>query len=186
MTHMTRVAARLIGGLLALTLLAAGAKAQDGLGMDAFYGTWQGSAVSESEVSIHFRLTSRDIGVEIEPVDAKSFKMKWFTVQRQKGDPNAPTERLKETKVTFVNKKGTGLWVSTEGRDPLTGETLRWVRIDGNALIVNSFVVRNDGSSELQTYRRELTDIGMDLTFTRTIDGELVRTAKGRLVKIAR
>ena len=68
--------------------------------------------------------------------------------------------------------------------DPLAGWPFVWVRISGNTLTVYSLLVHEDGSYEFQTYDRTLSAMGMDLRFTRVLDGELVRSVTGTLVKV--
>ncbi len=170
--------------LSAIVLAVAPASAQNTLGIDAFYGQWQGSAVSESEISVYFQLTARDIGVTVRPAGEGKFELSWATIQRQKGNPDNPVEELKATTVVF-ERRNDGLWWDVESGSPSDGGLVRWARIEENVLIVNAFTIRPDGTSEIQTYRRAITDRGMELEFSRTLDGALVRTAKGQLVKIA-
>ncbi len=163
------------------------ARAQQDVSLPAFYGKWVGSAVSESEISVHFQLSVRDIGVEVKPLDGGAFELTWSTVQRQKGDPNAPTEVLKSTTLVFEPAPGRDdQWWAKDTGNLKDGKSVAWARIEKNALVVNSFAVNEDGSSELQTYQRALTGLGMELKFTRVIDGELVRTAEGKLTKFSR
>ena len=51
--------------LCLLLLILPGSSSAADLGIAAFEGVWQGSAVSESAVSANFQLTSRDIDVTI-------------------------------------------------------------------------------------------------------------------------
>ena len=74
----------LFAPMLAIVLFAlpfAGAAAQDTVSISAFYGQWSGSGVSESNVSLYFRLTSRDLDVTIAP-EGNGFVVNWTTVQR--------------------------------------------------------------------------------------------------------
>lgn len=172
-----------LAAALFLAMLTAPAARADDLAISAFYGDWQGNAISESGISLYFQLTVRDLNVRIEPREGEGFVLYWSTVQRQTGDPDAPTERLRETRLEFVPREGSTVWWGTATGDPRDGGQVQWARIDGNTLIVNSFAVREDGSSELQTYYRTLTERGMELDFRRVLDGEVVRTAKGVLTK---
>ncbi len=65
----------LAGALAAWPLAATPAWAQD-LSHAAFYGNWKGSALSESELSVYFRLTERDLDVTIGPAGA-GFTVAW-------------------------------------------------------------------------------------------------------------
>lgn len=174
---------RLVLGLL-LGLLALPAAAKD-VDIAAFFGNWEGNAVSESEISLYFRLTSRDIGVEVRPA-GDGFSITWKTVQRQKGDPNNPVEKLKSATTTYRPLRP-GVWAAEDNADPLThpGGTYSWAYVRDNTLVVKSLAIGADGSHEMQIYDRTLTGTGMALRFVRLQDGEEVRTAKGRLIKVA-
>lgn len=173
---------RLIAGLIML-LLAGPAAAKD-IAIAAFFGVWEGNAVSESDISLYFRLTSRDIGVEVRPA-GDGFALTWKTVQRQKGDPGNPTEELKSTTTTYRLVRP-GVWAAEGNGDPLTAsEPYSWAYVRDNALVVKSMAIRADGSHEMQIYERVLTGTGMELKFTRLQDGTAVRSARGRLIKVA-
>lgn len=161
------------------------AMAQD-LSIKAFHGLWKGSAVSESEVSSHFRVTARDLDVEIRPFAVGGFSLRWSTVLRQAGDPNAPKEELKQATVEFIpDPTRTGVWREDRQADPMSGQALHWARIAEQTLTVYSLGVREDGKADLQVYDRTLSALGMKLKFTRLVDGEEVRSASGQLVKHA-
>ena len=162
-------------------LAAAPAQAQE-LSIAAFYGNWKGSALSESELSVYFRLTARDLDVTIRPA-AEGFTISWTTVLRQKGDPDNPDIQRKSTTLGFVPAGRPNIWRATATGDPITGQTLAWARIKERTLSVTSMVITDDGGFEMQIYDRTLSDLGMELEFTRLRDGEPVRTAKGRLIK---
>ena len=171
----------------AMLLLVPAAQAQQQVSLGAFYGNWVGSAVSESEISVHFQLTVRDIGVEVKPLANNAFELTWSTVQRQKGNPDAPTEVLKSTTLVFEPAEGrSDQWWAKDTGELKDGNSVVWARLEKNALVVNSFAVNSDGSSELQTYHRALTGLGMELKFTRVLDGELVRSAEGKLTKFSK
>jgi len=178
-------AIRLVVSALALTaaLAAAPLGAQE-LSIAAFYGHWKGSGISESETSLYFRLTARDLDVVIRPEGA-GFNVAWTTVQRQKGDPDNPDVVRKSSSLSFVPSGRPGIWRGATSADPIAGGTLAWARIKGRTLTLNSMAIGDDGGHEMQVYQRTLNDLGMSLEFTRLKDGEPVRTAKGRLIKFA-
>jgi len=170
--------------VLALALGSARALAAD-LPITAFAGKWQGSAVSESNISVNFALTSRDIGVELRPA-ADGFTITWNTVQRQKGDPTNPTEVLRSTTMRFVDQRP-GVWRFADNADPLAAEQpFAWAHVSGKTLTISVLQIYQDGRHELQIYHRTLSDLGMSLEFTRVVEGQPVRRAGGRLVKIAK
>ena len=163
--------------------LATNAAATD-LTIAHFAGAWKGTAISESEISIHFQLTSRDIGVEVRPHDG-GFTLTWNTVQRQKGDPSNPEERLKSTTLEFAAERP-GVWRGADSADPLGSDGIySWAFVRETTLVVNTLRILADGSHEMQIYRRSLSGTGMALEFTRIVDGEPVRSVKGRLIKVA-
>lgn len=171
--------------VLAVVLVAGQATAQD-VSIKAFHGVWRGNALSESNISTHFRVTARDLDVEIRPFGAGGFTVHWATVLRQKGDPNAPAEVLKEAQVAFiVDENRKNVWKAATQGDPIQGKGYYWARLEGQTLSVYALGIGQDGTSELQIYRRTLTGGGMELEFTRNVDGESIRTAKGRLIKFA-
>jgi len=168
---------------LLLFLAALPARAQN-IDIAAFFGTWEGSALSESAISVYFELTNRDIGVQVRPT-ADGFSLGWMTVQRQKGNPSDPKEELKQTSIDFRRLRD-GVWAGSANADPLaSGAPYAWARIDRQTLVVNVLQITEDGRPELQVYRRTLTGGFMELEFSRLMDGREVRTAKGRLVKVA-
>ena len=174
--------------LLALVLFALpvrGAAAQDPVSIAAFYGQWSGSGVSESNVSLYFRLTSRDIDVLIEP-EGGGFVVSWTTVQRQRGDPDNPTPERKSSALQFLPTDRPNVWRGTGSSDPLLDERYAWARVLGQTLTVHTLVITADGGYEMQVYDRTLSPLGMNLEFSAFRNGESRRTAKGRLVKVAK
>jgi len=168
----------------AVMLASTAALAAD-LPISAFSGKWEGSAVSESNISVNFALTSRDIGVEVRP-DADGFTITWNTVQRQKGDPDNPKEVLKSTTMRFAALRR-GVWQQVDNPDPLTGDgAFAWAYIKGKVLTISSLQIYEDGRHEVQIYRRVLSGTGMALEFVRSVEGEPVRRAAGRLIKVAK
>lgn len=168
------------GVAVLITSFWAGAAAAADLSIAAFAGHWQGSGVSESAVSATFRLTARDLDVTIRP-GAGGFKLISTTVQRKKGDPNNPEAVRKTSEIEF--RPQGGMWLGGSNRDPRAEAGYVWARITGRTLVVHSLRVMPDGDSNHLIYRRTLSASGMSLDFQRLVDGERVRTVKGRLVK---
>ncbi len=153
----------------------------------AFEGVWRGNALSESDISTHFRVTARDMDVEIRTGEDRRFSVRWATVLRQTGNPDAPEEVLKEAKIYFApDPSRQKVWRQVEAGDPMSDDGYYWARLEDQTLTIYSLGVAGDGTAHLQVYRRTLTDLGMDLEFTRTVDGQPVRSAKGRLIKFAK
>lgn len=174
--------------LFALVLLAlpfGGAAAQDTVSVSAFYGQWSGSGVSESDVSLYFRLTSRDLDVSISP-QGDGFEVNWTTVQRQRGNPDNPTPERKSSVLRFVPTDRPNVWRATGSSDPLLDEHYAWARLLGQTLTVHTLAIAENGGYDMQVYKRTLSPLGMNLEFVAFRNGEERRTAKGRLVKVAK
>lgn len=150
----------------------------------AFQGHWQGSGVSESEVSINFRMTARDLDVVITPT-GDGFSLAWTTVQRQKGDPSKPNVVRKGSEIVFQRSGRPGVWQDAQSARGKAGDRYAWSRIEDNTLITQIVEIDDEGRSDLHVYRRTLSGSGMALEFRRLVDGELVRTVDGKLIKIA-
>lgn len=171
--------------LAGLVLATVPATAKD-LSIKAFHGLWKGSAVSESEISSQFRVTARDLDVEIRPYAVGGFSLRWATVLRQEGNPSAPSETLRQAVVQFIPEPNRpGVWRDSNLVDPLSGDAFHWARIEDQTLIVYSLGVSATGSADIQIYRRTLSALGMKLEFSRIVDGSEVRSARGQLVKHA-
>ncbi len=171
--------------VLLLWPLTTAAMAAD-LGIAAFEGVWKGNAVSESEISANFQLTSRDIDVTVRTGGGGGFNIVWNTVQRQKGDPNNPRAKLKSTKMQFTPVRA-GVWRGVGSGDPLNSATpIAWAYVKERSLTIVSLQIYADGRHETQIYRRTLSGTGMALEFIRNVDGEQVRRASGRLIKVAK
>ena len=111
--------------LLLLLWPSTAARATD-VGIAAFQGVWQGNAISESEVSTNFRLTSRDIDVTVRTDTGGGFAIVWNTVQRQKGDPNNPREKLKSTEMQFAPVRQS-VWRATSHAAAAAHRRVDWV-----------------------------------------------------------
>ena len=156
------------------------------LGITAFEGVWQGNAISESSISTNFRLTSRDIDIIVRGTDDGGFNITWNTVQRQKGDPNNPRAKLKSTSMQFSPVRNS-VWRSNKNNDPVSLPTpYAWAFIKDRTLEIVTVQIYKDGNHETQIYRRTLSGTGMTLEFSRTLSGKPVRSASGRLVKVAK
>ncbi|NQV80724.1 MAG: hypothetical protein HQ495_09225 [Alphaproteobacteria bacterium] len=180
---MTRMRIALVA-VTVTALLASAAWAQTTVNIAAFYGKWSGSAISESNISVNFQLTARDMDVELRPAGA-GFTVIWTTVLRQRGNPNAPTAERRSTELSFEPTSRPNVWRAVGSNDPLVDERFAWARLTKQTLTIHTLVIRDDGGYDMQIYDRALKPTGMELEFTAFRDGEERRTAKGRLVKVA-
>ena len=152
--------------------------------IDAFFGRWLGSGISQSDQSVLFRYTQRDLNVTISKA-GPGFSISRTTIQRKKGNPQNPTAIRKTTSATFVPAGRSNVWRVMGALDPVKGKTYAWARLGGQTLTVNSLVIAPDGGYEMQVYQRKLSGRGMNLEFRRIKDGSLVRTVNGNLTKQA-
>jgi hypothetical protein len=171
--------------LFAVSVLVAPAAFAGNLDIKAFAGQWQGNGISESEVSATFRMTARDLNVGIELVD-QGFAVTTTTVQRKKGDPSNPVAVRKTSRRDFVPGSKPGVWVAKSYSTPASEQAFTWARIKDQTLTITSIEVGKEGGSNMLIYDRTLSATGMKLEFRRLVDGFVVRTVSGRLVKVAK
>ena len=171
-------------GLAASVLLAAGAAAAQGGGLQRFFGAYAGEAISESGEE----LDKRDISAEI-TAQGKGFKVKWTVVIKRGSDK----PRRVEYTITFFPTKRPDIYSSAMRTDvfgnavpldPLNGDPYIWARLDSAKFWMYALFVTDTGGYEMQTYERTLVPGGMDLRYSRVRDGEVLRTVTGKLKKI--
>lgn len=146
-----------------------------------FFGEWRGSAKAMSETDEDFSSTNRDLALTISANDLGGFRLSWSTVQRQKGDPTAPTEVMKSTTVDFIPTADANRWQSKQQANVYAGGILYWARLENDTLTVTTFTIASDGRPEMQTYRRRLVAGRMKLEFSNVRDGEVQRVVSGDL-----
>ena len=161
---------------------AAVAEAQSG-GIQRFYGSYVGEAVSESGDE----LDKRDISAEITP-QGKGFKVKWTVVIKRGSDKPRRVEYTIAFSPTkrpdiYSSQMRTDVFGNAVPLDPLAGDPYIWARIDGNKFWMYALFVTDTGGYEMQTYERTLVPDGMDLRYSRVRDGEVLRTVIGKLKK---
>ncbi len=171
-------------GLAASVLLVAAAGQAQDAGVQRFFGSYAGEAISESGDE----LDKRDINAEIS-AQGKGFKVR-FTVVLKRGSDKP---RRDEYTIAFVPSKRPNIYSSAMRtdvfgnavpKDPLVGDPYMWARLDGNKLWRYALFVTDAGGYEMQTYEYTLTPAGMDLRYSRVRDGEVLRTVTGKLKKI--
>jgi hypothetical protein len=148
-----------------------------------FLGHWKGTGISETDESVYFAETMRDMDVVIEAEETDGFTLTWTTVTRESGDPENPDVKRSTATLTFRAAGEPGVYHAEPAGDPLAGEAFWWSRIDGMALHTYRLQLRADGIWAVQHYIREITSEGMRLTYTRIADGEPARAVRGRLIK---
>ncbi|CAN0558135.1 unnamed protein product [Laminaria digitata] len=157
-----------------------------------FYGSYVGSG--NAEVLDRKQQEVRDLDVTIESFKDEGFTIQWITVVR--GANGARTgDDVKRREVTenfipvedkenvFVLAPKGGLFQKSELPNPLLGDAVRWAAIDGNDMTIYSLAISETGGSELQVYRRSLTEKGMDIRFMRLQDEDVKVRMSGKLVR---
>ncbi len=155
------------------------------LDIKAFFGSFAGSGVADGDDTAYYGVTQRDIDVRISAAADNGFTVAWTTVLRAGGDMQNPNIRRRATTMTFRPGPRPGLFTATDNGDPLRGGTTSWARISRSTLTIYVFSVQEDGRHDIQTYARTLSGTGMDLVYTRIVDGERQRRVRGKLVKNA-
>jgi hypothetical protein len=171
-------------GLALAALLGALVAEAQGSGIERFFGTYVGEAVSESGDG----LDKRDINAEIAP-QGKGFKVSFTVViKREKDKP-----RRDEYTIAFLPTKRPGIYGSAMRtdvfgnavpKDPLVGDPYMWARLDGDKLWRYALFVTDAGGYEMQTYEYSLVPGGLSLRYSRVRDGEVLRTVTGKLKKV--
>lgn len=173
-----------------LVFAASGAQANELI--EKFYGSYVGSG--SAQVLDAGETEERDLDVTIESFKDDGFTLKWITVVRgANGARTSDDVKRREVEENFVpveDKENVfiiapegGLFQKSELPNPLLGEAVRWAAIKGNDMTVYSLEINQAGGSELQVYRRSLTEKGMDITFMRLQDEEVKVRMSGTLVR---
>ena len=67
--------------------------------------------------------------------------------------------------------------------DPMKGDPYVWARIQGQSLTLYALTVTEHGGYDLQVFDRKLVPGGMELKYSRVVDGQAQRAITGRLKK---
>jgi hypothetical protein len=189
MSFRVRASAVAIVGLLILAT--PGARAEDEM-VKPFVGNYVGSGTAENMAAKNREV--RDLDVSITPFKDDGFTIKWITVIRDEAgartDPDVKRRLVsghlmpvEDKENLFVLAPDGGLFQKSETPDLLKGDAVRWASIDGSSMIVYSLAIGAAGGSELQVYRRTLTEKGMDVVFVRLKDEAVVVRMTGQLVR---
>ena len=153
-------------------------------GIEAFFGRFQGSGISENADSIYFAVSVRDLDVQISPTANGGFMLDWTTITRERGDPNNPTVKSKQTSKVFNPTDRPGVYRAPDTGDVLDGHPVWWSRVDGTKLYTYMMMIEENGSWHVQKYERTVSGSGMELVFERLRDGDETREVRARLVKV--
>jgi len=177
---------------LFLLLAAVALPAQADEDISRFFGTYVGSGNAENIARGDVEV--RDLDVTITAHKDDGFVLKWIRVVRgEDGARTGEDVKRREVEETFIPAKDRpnvfipapngGLFQKAETPNPLDGEAARWAAIEGNAMTVYSLAISEGGGAELQVYRRALTEKGMDISYLRLHDEDVVLRMKGTLVR---
>jgi hypothetical protein len=171
----------IVAGLALLLAIPAGAAERS---IEAFYGEFVGRAVSGEGAGVE----ERDINVTIKP-DKRGFTVSWSTVSHRAGGES----KRKSYTIEFRRSNRDGIFQSAMRKDvfgqespndPMKGDPYVWARIVGDTLSIYAMIVTDDGSYDMQAYHRTLTDDGMKLRFSRTVEGEPKKVITGDLKRV--
>ncbi len=178
-----------LGVFLLTAVFAPAASAQD---LERFFGAYVGSGTSVDAKS--GETGARDLDVTIEPYKDDGFTISSITIVREDGsdrtDPNIRRRAVEESflpsqdieNIYIVAPRGS-LFEKAELPNPLRGEPMRWAAVDGDTLSLHSLGITETGRLEIQIFHRTLTETGMDVTFSRMQDEEVMVRVNGNLVR---
>jgi len=149
--------------------------------IDPFVGHWVGRGITESgALGETVGFVDRELEVDVAET-ADGFTITWRTLRPA---DNAPSDKVKHTSmsVPFVHVDGPGIYRMAAAGEPLSGAPYIWARLTDDTLEVHSIKISNRGVLEYQKYVRTLlSDTEMQLRFTRSLDGTIVRTVLAHL-----
>lgn len=188
--HATRTLLAASAFLAAGSILSGAAHANEAI--EKFFGNYVGAG--SAVISGTDRRETRDLDVTVERFKNVGFTLKWITVIRdENGGRTGADVKRREVEENFipVEDKENVFILSPEGvlfqkselPNPLRGDAVRWAAIEGDAMTVYSLAISETGGSELQVYRRSLTDKGMNITFMRLQDEDVKVRMSGDLVR---
>jgi hypothetical protein len=175
--------------LLAAAPIAAASAARADEPYDPFIGTYVGRA--EAAAAEGGAPSIRDLDVVILRTE-HGFGIESITVNHN-GDRLDPAVSRRSSAMSFTESDIDGVYQRDFERDVfatrseldvVNGDPLQWARISDGSLLVYSFVLNEEGTYELHTYRRTLDDSGVALEFTSELDGNAMRQVAGRLIRV--
>lgn len=149
-----------------------------------FYGEYVGRTVSGEDDS----LNERDINVSIKEIK-RGFNIAWSTVIHRTGSESKRKSYSIDFRRTnrdniFQSAMRKDVFGTQSPNDPMKGDPYVWARIKGETLSVYALIVTDDGSYDMQAYHRTLTKDGMNLRFSRTVEGEQKKVILGELKRV--
>ncbi|MGQ0675947.1 MAG: hypothetical protein ACT4N4_07680 [Rhodospirillales bacterium] len=153
------------------------------LPIEAFFGSFSGAAVAESNEAPGGKATFRDTKLQIRPAGGGAFSVSWSTTApgSVSGQP-----KVKTTTVVFNPTPKPNVFEAAAQGNPVAGNDFMWARLHRSTLTVYAVTTQPDGRYEMQKWDRTLQGTGMQMVYTRLSDGEQSRVVRARLVKDAR
>lgn len=149
--------------------------------IDPFVGHWVGRGITENggpAESVGF--VDRELEVDIEAT-ADGFNVTWKTL-RPSGGTRADKIKHTSLSVPFVHIDKPGMYRMAATGEPLSGAPYIWARVSDHQLEVHSIAISDRGVLEYQKYVRTLlSNDEMQLRFTRSLDGSIVRSVLAHL-----
>lgn len=177
---MLRISTILVCTMLALAATVEAASPE----VEAFFGEYEGEAISENAGGLH----KRDLRVKITGTE-NGFTVNWISVTRRSDGKL----KRKEYSIDFHPTRRKNIFRSGERKDmfgnavpmdPMQGDPYVWARVHEDTLTVHAMHVLEDGGYEMQTYTRTRIPEGLDLKYSRVRDGEILGTVKGTLLEV--
>ena len=166
-------------------------KAQ-GADIEAFVGQFVGRAqVFDNEGKIS---AIRDVDIEITKYKRNGLRIRWFNVTLVEGRRDVPGVQRRVSEVILVPHGDRNFFVEAKPNSPfrenqkisaIKGDPVRWAVVEDGVIFFYSFQKLPDDRFELQTYKRALNDIGLELVFERIVDGKSRRAISGNTVRAA-
>ena len=180
---------RILACCAASSLLSCAGAALADEAYDPFIGTYVGSAEAVGPGTDATQV--RDLDVIIKRTD-DGFGIESITVNHQ-GDRMDPSVSRRSSAMSFTESDIDGVYQRDFARDVfatrndmeiVNGDPLQWAQVIGDSLLVYSFVLNDDGSYELHTYRRTLDETGLGLEFVSELNGTANREVVGQLIRV--
>ncbi|WP_439815838.1 hypothetical protein [Zavarzinia sp. CC-PAN008] len=147
--------------------------------IDPFVGVWVGKGVEQEGSAQWINYKERDLTIRVQKIDDDSFVLNSTHVRLSAGNEDV----IKGQAITFVKAEQGDLWAAQKVCDKLMDAFCAWARFEGEGFTVTTFGFDENGYAVNQTYRRYLAEPGMQLQYSRVVDGKVVRTVEGELVK---
>ena len=169
----------------AVTMVRAAEAEPPAVGIEAFFGSYEGRGSGSTDN----HATDRDLSVSIGPAGDKGFVVSWSTAVRGKA---GEAESRKAYTIGFQPTQRPGVYSSAMRAnvfgdkvpmDPFKGDPFVWARLSGKTLSVYALIILDDGGYDLQIYDRTLTTSGLDLVFSRWVDRQQVGGLSAHLVR---